>query len=299
MIIRADIKEALENGKPVVALESTLISHGLPYPDNQNLALKLEKIVRDNGALPATIAVLNGDVRVGLTPDEITFLSTAKNVLKLNAADVPLCIAAKRHGATTVAATMAIAAQAGIRVFATGGIGGVHRDAADSFDISQDLTALAKYPVAVVCSGAKSILDLPKTLEYLETIGVPVIGLGTENFPSFWSRDSGLKLKWSAYTIDEAAQYVNALLNAAAPVGCIMANPVPEAEAVDNARVEQAVALALKDAAQDGITGGATTPYLLKAIRQTLPETLKANLALLEDNARMGAKLSVSLALQM
>lgn len=296
MIIHPDVRHALSTHKAVVALESTLISHGLPYPHNRDLALELEDIIRAEGAVPATIAILDGVVHIGLTSDQIDVLATAKDVLKLNAAEIALCIAAKRHGATTVAATMHCAAKAGIRVFATGGLGGVHRDVEESFDISQDLIALARYPVCVVCSGAKSILDLPKTLEYLETQAVPVVGYGIKSFPAFWSRSSGLPLKWIAQNSADAAAFIKEMERDGWPGGLVLANPVPEHDAVPAEAVEQAVAHAMAEASAAGITGGAVTPFMLKSIRESLPATLTANLSLLKANARVGAKVAVSLA---
>lgn len=295
LCIAPAVQQALHNNKPVVALESTLISHGLPFPYNRDLALELEKIVADNGATPATIAVIHGNIHIGLSYDDITLLATAKDILKLSASDIPFCVAQKKTGATTVAATLFCAASAGIRVFATGGIGGVHRGAEHSFDISQDLTALRQYPVAVVCAGAKSILDLPKTLEYLETLGVPIIGYDTQQFPSFWSRTCGLPLKWSVTTAQEAALHINTLHQHAETCGCIIANPIPTEAAIDNARIDEAIAHALIEAERDQIHGSDITPYMLRKIRDLLPETLDANIALLKHNAKIAALIAAAL----
>lgn len=293
MLIQSpEVQAALANGQPIVALESTLISHGLPYPKNFQLALQIEDDIRAADCIPATIAVLNGQIHIGLTRDQIEHLSTVKGIHKLNASDIPLCVSLKQTGATTVAGTMFCAHLAGIRFFATGGMGGVHRGAAQSFDISQDLTAFRSYPVAVITAGAKSLLDLPKTLEVLETYGVPVIGYQTSQFPAFWSRDSGLNLIWRADTPEQAAQMARTHWEMGQPGGLVIANPILPENEIPAAKIESALAAALNDAGRDGIQGKAVTPYLLQKIRDLVPESMDSNIALIRHNARTGAAIA-------
>lgn len=294
LVFSPEVAQAFANGQPVVALESTLISHGLPYPGNRELALNIESDIRDAGCVPATIAVLSGQIHIGLSAEHIEFLATDKTIIKLNAADVALCVASGRSGATTVAGTMFCAHRAGIRFFATGGIGGVHRGAENSFDISQDLTTFKNTPVAVVTAGAKSLLDLPKTLEVLETLGVPVVGYQTDKFPSFWSRSSGLPLLWRADTPAEMAAFAAGHWALNPECGLIIANPIPAADEIPAVVIENALTAALAAAAQDGITGKAVTPYLLGKIRAFVPASLLANISLIRHNARTAAAIAAA-----
>ena len=278
----------------MVALESTVITHGLPYPTNLEVAQQMETIVRQNGAIPATIAVLDGQLRVGLTEGELEHMATAKAIRKVSRRDLPIVVSGRGDGATTVAATVTIAAWAGIEVFATGGIGGVHRD--PPFDISNDLPTLAAVPVAVVCAGAKAILDLRATLEWLETAGVPVIGYGTDEFPAFYTRRSGLPVDVCIDTPQEAAAIIHAGRQLGLPGGTVIAVPVPAAAELPAERLESAIASALLEAQARGIERNASTPFLLKWIaRQTDGASLKANVALLENNAAVAAQIAVAL----
>ncbi len=297
--IAPTIRQALEQGAPVVALESTLISHGLPYPHNLEVAHTLEEEVRSVGATPATIAVVAGVPTIGLSPAELEHFARSDSVLKLSRRDIAAAIAGKRDGATTVAATMALAAAAGVPVFATGGIGGVHRGAQLTWDISADLTELARTPVLVVCAGAKAILDLPATLEHLETLGVPVIGLGTDEFPAFYSRESGLPLATRVDTPAEAAalwQAQRATPELCAPGGMLLCVPPPADVALPRSSVEAAIAQALDQAAAAQVRGPAVTPFLLAAIAaSTNGESITTNTALLRQNARVAAQVACAL----
>jgi pseudouridine-5'-phosphate glycosidase len=278
----------------VVALESTVIAHGLPYPTNLEVAQQMESIVRQNGAVPATIAVLDGQLRVGLTQSELEHMATAKVIRKVSRRDLPIVVASRGDGATTVAATATIAAWAGIQVFATGGIGGVHR--APPFDISNDLPTLASVPVAVVCAGAKAILDLRATLEWLETAGVPVIGYGTDEFPAFYTRRSGLPVDARVDTAREAAAIIRAGRQLGLSAGMVIAVPVPADAELPGERLEAAITSALLEAQARGIERSASTPFLLRWIaRQTEGASLKANVALLENNAAVAAQIAVAL----
>ncbi|WP_110513493.1 pseudouridine-5'-phosphate glycosidase [Herpetosiphon llansteffanensis] len=296
LILAPEVQAAFANGQPVVALESTVISHGLPYPHNREIALQLEATVRAAGAVPATIAVIQGAVHVGLTNEQIEHFATAKDVLKLSRRDIGYAVATGRDGATTVAATMAIAGLAGIQVFATGGIGGVHRGARESWDVSADLGELGKTPVLVVCAGAKSILDLPASLEVLETYGVPVVGYTTEELPAFYSAHSGLQL---GRKVDDAAQA--AATWAAHRVygggsGMVLAVPPPAEKALDLQFVEAAIGRAIAQAEAAGIRGAAVTPFLLSAMaRETEGESIATNTALLNNNAQIAAQVAVAL----
>lgn len=290
-----EVQRALQTGGAVVALESTVIAHGLPYPANLETAQRMEEIVRQHGATPATIALLDGQLRVGVIGQELEYLATAKGIRKTSRRDLPLVVAQGGDGATTVAATATIAAWAGIQVFATGGIGGVHRE--PSFDISADLPVLASVPLAVVCAGAKAILDLRATLEWLETAGVPVIGYGTDEFPAFYSCRSGLAVDARVDTPGEAAAIIRAGQRMALPGGTLIAVPVPAAYELPAGQLEEAIASALAEAQAQGIKGSATTPFLLAWIeRQTGGASLKANVALLENNAAVAAQIAVALA---
>ncbi len=290
-----EVKMALEAGRAVVALESTVIAHGLPYPINLEVARRMEAIIRQHKATPATIAVLDGQLRVGLTEAELEHLATAKTIRKVSQRDLPIVVARRGDGATTVAASITIAAWAGIQVFATGGIGGVHRSA--SFDISNDLPTLASTPVAVVCAGAKSILDLRATLEWLETAGVPVIGYGTDEFPAFYTRRSGLPVDVRIDTPEEAAAIIRAGRQMGLTRGTLIAAPVPAEAELPADRLDAAIASALAEAEARGIERNASTPFLLRWIaRQTEGASLKANVALLENNAAIAAQIAVALA---
>jgi pseudouridine-5'-phosphate glycosidase len=289
-----EVRQALENGKPIVALESTVIAHGLPFPTNLETARQMEAIVRHNDAVPASIAVLSGRLQVGLNDEELAHLATSKGIRKVSRRDLPIVVGQQSDGATTVAATATIASWAGIEVFATGGIGGIHRDAPT--DISNDLPTLASVPVAVVCAGAKSILDLPATLEWLETAGVPVIGYGTDDFPAFYTRRSGLAVDARVNTPDEAAIIIRAARDLELPGGLVIATPVPSTAELSSERLEAAIDSALKEAHARGIEGNASTPFLLKWIaQQTNGDSLKANVALLENNAAVAAQIAVAL----
>ena len=293
--ISPQISKALRQNSPIVALESTVIAHGLPFPHNVETALSLEEIVREEGALPATIGIIGGVLRVGLSPEEIERLATGRNVRKVSRRDLPLVVARQEDGATTVAATMWIAHQAGIRVFATGGIGGVHRG--QPFDVSADLPELAQTPVAVVCSGAKAILDLELTLEWLETHGVPVLGYGADEFPAFYSRSSGLPVDGRVDTPQEAAAVFRAQRALGLPAGLLITVPVPAEAELPAEVMEAAIAGALAAAEARGLRGKALTPFLLAEVsRRTGGASLRANLALLENNARVAAQIAVALA---
>jgi pseudouridine-5'-phosphate glycosidase len=282
---------------PLVALESTVISHGLPYPENLQTAQFLEQTVRDNGATPATIALMDGKIKVGLNEADLKLLATSHDVAKVSRRDLPLVLARKQTGATTVAATMIAAHLAGIKVFATGGIGGVHRGAPNSFDISADLTELAHTPVIVVCAGAKAILDLNLTLEYLETLGVPVIGYGTDELPAFYTRQSGLKLEARADSPEEIAEIARVKWALGLEGGIIVANPPPAEADLPAAEIEEAIGRALATADREGIRGKAMTPFLLDRLRhETNGRSLETNVALLKNNASLAAKISVALA---
>lgn len=293
-----EVAEALAAGRPVVALESTVIAHGMPYPRNLETARDLEAAVRAEGAIPATIAVMDRRIRIGLDEEALERLASGgKNVWKLSRADLPVALATGAMGATTVAATMIGARLAGIPVFATGGIGGVHRGAETSFDISADLDELARTSVCVVCAGAKSILDLPKTLEVLETRGVPVLGFGTEEFPAFYSRHSGLPVTRRCDNVHEAAEILRTKWQLGLDGGVLLANPIPFENELDPGTMEGAIGEALSDADANGIKGKATTPHLLAALeRITGGRSLAANMALIRNNARIAAQLAVAYA---
>jgi len=291
-----EVKEALEEGRPVVALESTLISHGFPYPENLEVAGEMEGIIRGYGVVPATIAILKGNIKVGLTRGELEFMATSKDILKASRRDLAVIAAKGLNGATTVAATMMVAERAGIKVFATGGIGGVHRGAEKTFDISADLQELARTPVAVVCSGAKAILDLPLTKEYLETMGVPVIGFGSEELPAFYCRESGLKVDYVVNDEKEAAGIIRAMQDLGLGGGIIIANPIPEEYALSMEYMNEIIEEAVRAAEKEGIKGKKLTPYLLNKIKElTGGKSLKANIELVKNNARVGAKIAYEL----
>lgn len=286
-----EITRALDMGAPIVALESTVITHGLPHPQNLQLARDMESQIREHGATPATIALLDGKIRIGLTDGELVRLAEAKSTLKVSHRDFATAIVKKADGGTTVAGTMFAANLAGIKVFATGGIGGVHKESA--FDISTDLRSLAEIPTVVVCAGAKAILDLPATLEYLETMGVPVLGYKTDEFPAFYSRESGLNVSARLDSPKEIADFAKAHWNLGMRSGVLVTNPIPEGEAIPKSKMEPMIAQASAEAIAQGIHGQQLTPFLLSRISElTKGKSLKANLALLLNNARLAAEIA-------
>ena len=294
--ITPEIKEALEAGKPVVALESTILSHGMPYPENVEFAHKVEEIVRGEGAIPATTAIIGGKLKVGLNSEELEIMCKADGVGKVSRRDVAVYLATGKTGATTVATTMIIAAMAGIQVFATGGIGGVHRGAQETFDISADLQELAKTPVGVVCAGAKSILDIGLTLEYLETMGVPVLGMGTDDFPAFYCRKSGYKVDFNVESPEMAANILHTKWEAGMEGGAVLANPIPQEYELDFDEMEGVINKALAMAKEQGIHGKATTPFLLSHIKDlTHGVAFASNVQLAYNNARMASKIAVAM----
>jgi pseudouridine-5'-phosphate glycosidase len=295
--IAPEVAEALAAGRPVVALETTVVTHGLPHPDGVAVALEMEDAVRRAGATPATIGVLEGAVRVGLARADLEALAGARDVAKLNLSNFAAVLAAGTPGSTTVAATVFVAARAGIAVFATGGIGGVHRDVEHSGDVSADLTALARYPVAVVCAGAKAVLDLARTVEMLETLGVPVYGFGTDRFPAFYRRDSGYGVDARFDAVDALARAVRLHFELELGGGVVVANPIPIASEMPADVYAPALERALADAEARGLKGRAVTPFLLERMRQlTLGASVEVNRALLLDNARVAGELAVALA---
>lgn len=323
--ISKEVKSAIEENKPVVALESTIISHGMPYPQNFETALEIEKTVRDNKAVPATIAILNGIIKVGLDKDDLEFLSrnkilkmsqtkghitielnkdqielisgTSQNqILKASRRDIPVIVSQKLSAATTVSATMICAKLAGLKIFATGGIGGVHRNAQYTFDISADLFELAQTNIAVVSAGVKSILDIGFTLEYLETLGVPVIGFKTEDFPAFYSRQSGFKLNYKINSAKEIADIIKTKWELGLNGGVLIANPVPEGYSMDKDIVDKAIDQALKSADENGIKGKDVTPFLLSEIKNlTEGKSLDTNIKLVLNNAKLAAEIACSM----
>ena len=296
--VAPEVSAALQQGKPVVALESTIISHGMPYSKNVETALLVEQTIRDNGATPATIAVIGGRLKAGLSREEIEYLGkTGRGVAKASRRDLPALVARGADGATTVATTMIIANMAGIRIFATGGIGGVHRGAETTMDISADLEELAHTPVMVVCAGAKSILDLGLTLEYLETKGVPVIGYGTDELPAFYTRRSGFGVDYRVDSPEELAAFYAAQRGLDYPGGMLVTNPIPEEYAMDKDVIDAAIEQALASAKADGIHGKETTPYLLaKVVELTGGESLESNIQLVLNNAAVAARTAACLA---
>lgn len=299
LALSPEVTEARANGAPIVALESTIITHGMPFPQNVETARRVEAEIRAQGATPATIAIMDRQIHIGLTDPQLQALGQAENVAKLSRADLAACLATGGTGATTVAATMICAHLAGIQVFATGGIGGVHRGAETSFDISADLRELAETPVTVIAAGAKAILDLPKTLEYLETLGVPVIAYGQDDFPAFWSRMSGLK---APLRMDRAADIAAAhrmRRRLGLPGGQLVANPIPPEAEIPRAEITPHIEAALAEAEAKGIAAKAVTPFLLQRIFElTQGRSLTANIALVLNNARLGAAIARELAAQ-
>ena len=295
--VAPEVAAAVAAGKPVVALESTIISHGMPYPQNVETALKVEQIIRDNGAVPATIAILGGRLKAGLTPDEIEYLAKkGQDVIKASRRDLAVLVARKADGATTVTTTMMIAHMAGIQIFATGGIGGVHRGAETTMDISADLEELASTPVMVVCAGAKSILDLGLTLEYLETHGVPVIGYGTKELPAFYTRKSGFEVDYRMDSPEEIAAAFHVSRELGLKGGMLVTNPIPEEFAMDHDVINKAIDEAIAQANAQGIHGKATTPFLLAKVKElTGGDSLDSNIQLVFNNARLAAKTAAAL----
>jgi pseudouridylate synthase len=292
-----EVLEAREAGKPVVALESTIISHGMPYPQNVHTAREVEEIIRENGAVPATIAILGGKIKIGLSDEELEYLGQSKNVEKASRRDIPFLLSTKKNGATTVAATMICAELAGIKVFVTGGIGGVHREAETTMDISADLQELAQSNVAVVCAGAKSILDLGLTLEYLETQGVPVVGFGTDTLPAFYTRTSPFNVNFRLDSADEVAEMIKTKWELGLNGGIVVANPIPEENALEESFISEVIDQALAEAKEKQIGGKQVTPFLLGKVKElTEGKSLVANIALVKNNARVGAMIAASLA---
>ena len=296
MVFSKEVAEAKAAGRPIVALESTIITHGMPWPQNAEMARLVEADIRANAAVPATIAVMGGRLHIGLEDAELEALAQVKSAMKLSRADLAVCMATGRTGATTVAATMICAARAGIEVFATGGIGGVHQGAEESFDISADLRELSETAVNVVAAGAKAILDLHKTLEVLETLGVPVIALGQDQFPAFWSRESGLAAPLRLDTPEEIAAVFRMRQALGLPGGQLIANPVPAADEIAASKMAPVIATATREAQEKGIRGKAVTPFLLGRILElTEGRSLKANIALVRNNARVAAGIAKAL----
>jgi pseudouridylate synthase len=292
------VAEAMRQGAPVVALESTLIAHGLPYPDNLELAREVEVLVRREGGMPATVGVISGVPKVGLDSQELELMATGEGVAKLSARDLPMAVAKKDHGATTVAGTAHLAARVGIKLFATGGLGGVHREARESWDISADLSILSRVPVTAVCSGVKSILDVPATLEYLETLSVPVVGFRTKRFPGFYLTDSGSTLDWEVKDEEEAARLIITLRRLGPEgSGLVIANPVGREEQLDPQLHDRVLEESLGELKHRGIRGRDVTPFLLDRFqRETKGESLRVNKQIIRNNARLAARIAAALA---
>jgi len=290
-----EVRHALENNLPVVALETTIISHGMPYPQNIEMAKEVEQIIRDNGAVPATIGIMDGKIKIGLTDSELEEFATNKNVAKVSRRDFAYILSSGKIGATTVAATMIAAEMAGIHMFATGGIGGVHREGEITWDVSADLTELAQTDVAVVCAGAKSILDIGRTLEYLETQGVPVVGYRTDEFPSFFARESGFGVDMRIDTPEEVGKMMNTKWDLGLKGGMIIANPVPESDALNHQEIEAVIQKALAEAKENNIAGKQVTPFMLDKVKKlTEGKSLATNIALVKHNAEVAAKIAVA-----
>jgi pseudouridine-5'-phosphate glycosidase len=297
LVLSDEVTTALHEGTPVVALESTIISHGMPYPQNVEMATEVEQIIRDGGAVPATIALLHGRPRIGLGPDDLELLASSPDVTKVSVRDIPYVVAKGLHGATTVAATMRLAALAGISVFVTGGLGGVHRGAQQTFDTSADLTELSLTNVAVVSAGVKSILDIALTLETLETLGVPVVAYGTDEFPAFFSRNSGHAAPMRVDTPAEVAAIMDAKWRLGLTGGVALVNPIPEADEIPSIEMDAVIARALTDMEAAGIHGKDATPFLLgRIVEITGGSSLTANIALVRNNARLGAQVATAYA---
>lgn len=294
--ISPEVKEAIENKKPIVALESTIISHGMPYPENMITAIEVENIIRELGVTPATIGIIDGIIKIGLTKDELEYFSQSKNIEKVSRRDFPHILSMKKNGATTVAGTMICADMVGIKVFVTGGIGGIHRGVEKSWDISADLTELMNTNVAVVCAGVKSILDISKTLEYLETSGVPVIGYKTDDFPAFYTSKSGFKVDFKYDNADDISKFLDIKWGMNLKGGVIIANPIPEIDSLDEILINNAIEEALKECDLNGIIGKNITPFLLSKIKSiTDGKSLRANISLIKNNAKTGALIAKEL----
>lgn len=292
-----EVMKAKKTGQAIVALESTIISHGMPYPQNVKTAREVEDIIRSKGAVPATIAILNGKMKIGLSQEELEYLGQATDVIKASRRDIPYILASKKDGATTVAATMICAELADIPVFVTGGIGGVHRNAEVTMDISADLEELAVSNVAVVCAGAKSILDIGLTLEYLETKGVPVLGYGTESLPAFYTRSSPYSVNYQVGSAEETAAIIKAKWDLGLKGGLVVANPIPEEDALDETEMDRIIERALREAEEQRISGKEVTPFLLGKVKElTDGKSLTANIALVKHNAHVGAEIAVQYA---
>ena len=297
MIINNEVQKALKEGKAVVALESTIISHGMPYPKNVETALSVEKAIRDQGAVPATIGIIDGEIVIGMTPDQIEDFGKKKGIAKVSKRDLPIVVAKKLYGATTVSATMLCAKMAGIDIFVTGGIGGVHRGAETTFDISRDLKELGEVDVTVICSGAKAILDIPKTLEYLETEGVTVLSNKAPRFANFYSLSSDGPVDYAFQTPEEAADILLAKKNLGLKGGVLISNPVPEEMALPHEYIDSLVDQAVRECEEQGIKGKEATPFLLKRIVElTGGKSLETNIALVRHNAELGAQIAICLA---
>lgn len=291
-----EVEQGMAAGQPIVALESTIISHGMPYPQNVEMAKKVEQIIRDNGAVPATIAIMDGEIKIGLSNEDLETLATSKNVRKTSRRDLAYVVASKEIGATTVATTMICAELAGIKMFVTGGIGGVHRGAETTMDISADLEELASTNVAVVCAGAKSILDIGLTLEYLETKGVPVVGFGTDAFPAFYTATSQFSANFRLDEPKEVAEMLKTKWELGLNGGAIIANPIPAEFSLDEAYINDIIHTALKEADENGIKGKDVTPFLLGKVKElTEGKSLESNIELVYNNARVGAQIAVEL----
>ncbi|WP_392455934.1 pseudouridine-5'-phosphate glycosidase [Chryseomicrobium aureum] len=288
-----EVKEALESGKAVVALESTIISHGMPYPENVKMAKEVEQVIRENGAVPATIALMDGRIKIGLTDEDLELLATSQNVRKTSRRDLAYVLSEKEIGATTVATTMICAELAGIQVFVTGGIGGVHRGAETTMDISADLEELSQTNVAVICAGAKSILDIGLTLEYLETKGVPVVGYGTDAFPAFYSATSQFKSNFRVDSPEQVAEMLKMKWGMGLQGGAVIANPIPDESSLDEKEITAIIEDALQQAEAQGVKGKDVTPFLLGKVKElTEGKSLEANIALVMNNARVGAEIA-------
>lgn len=292
-----EVTEAMEKGLPIVALESTIISHGMPYPENVKMAKEVEEVIRENGAVPATIALMDGRIKIGLTDEDLELLATSDNVRKTSRRDLAYVLSAKEIGATTVATTMICAELAGISIFVTGGIGGVHRGAETTMDISADLEELSQTNVAVICAGAKSILDIGLTLEYLETKGVPVVGYGTDAFPAFYSATSEFKSNFRADSAEEVADMLKMKWDLGLQGGAVIANPIPEESSLDESEISAIIEQALAEAHDNGIKGKDVTPFLLGKVKElTDGKSLEANIALVMNNAKVGAQIAKAFA---
>ena len=294
--VNPEVVKALEEGRPVVALESTIIAHGMPYPKNVETALAVEEVIRANGAVPATIGILSGRIKIGLTKEEIEYMAHAENVLKVSRRDLPLVISKKMHGATTVAGTMIAAHMAGIKLFVTGGIGGVHRGAGESFDISADLEELKMTDVTVVCAGAKAILDIPATMEYLETAGVPVIAYGTDEIPAFYSRKSGVSAICRLDSPEEIGALISMKEELGLKGGVLVTCPIPEKDEIPAEEINVVIDKAIEEAEEKGIKGKESTPFLLSKVKDlTEGRSLEANIKLVLNNAEIGARIACNI----